>query len=98
MKLAQLKNKKIVFPFIVIIFIFWMLFIDANSYLYQLEYNREIDKLENTIEHYEKEIKTNRNTIDNLSIQKNINNYAREKYHYKKDNEYLYLIEYDTLE
>ncbi|MGY5351357.1 FtsB family cell division protein [Wenyingzhuangia sp. IMCC45533] len=92
-----LKNKKIILPLVIVIFVIWMLFFDANSYLYQREYNNDIDKLEQTIEHYEKEIKKNRQTIDQLSVQKNINNYARENYHYKRKDEYLYLIAYDTL-
>ncbi len=98
MKLPTLNKKKIVFPLVVIVFTIWMLFFDANSYLYQVDYNNEIDLLEKTIKYYETEIIKNRNTIDKLSIQKNINNYARENYHYKKENEHLYLIEYDTIE
>lgn len=94
----NIRNKKIITPIVILIFIIWMLFFDANSYLYQLEYNREIDNLESTIEFYDTEILKNRKTMDKLSIQKNLNNYAREKYHYKKENEYLYLIEYDTLD
>lgn len=97
MKLS-LKNKKIFGPVIIIIFIIWMLFFDSNSYLYQLEYNREIDKLEKSIDFYKSEIKKNRKTMEEHSIQQNINNFAREKYHYKKDDEYLYLIEYDTID
>ncbi len=98
MKLKSLfKKKKIVFPLVIFLFVLWMLFFDANSYLYQLEYNRDINHLEQTIQHYKKEIKKNRTTIDELSIQQNINEYAREKYHYKKENEYLYLVEYDTI-
>ncbi|MGY5353875.1 septum formation initiator [Wenyingzhuangia sp. IMCC45467] len=91
-------NKRIIGPIIIVIFIIWMLFFDSNSYLYQLEYNREIDKLEKSIEFYKSEIKKNRKTMEEHSVQKNINNYAREKYHYKKDDEFLYLIEYDTIE
>lgn len=75
-----------------------MLFFDANSYLYQLEYNTEIKKLENTIEFYQQEIQKNRSIMDELSVQENLNNYAREKYHYKKKDEHLYLIEYDTID
>ena len=97
MKFKFIKKKKLIFPLVMFIFILWMLFFDANSYLYQKNHNREIYQLENTIEYYEQEIKKNRQIIDNFSIQENVNNYAREKYHYKKENEYVYLIEYDTL-
>ncbi|ANW95740.1 septum formation initiator [Wenyingzhuangia fucanilytica] len=94
----NLKNKKIIGPTVIVVFIVWMLFFDSNSYLYQLEYNREINKLEKTIDFYKSEIKKNRKTIEEHAVQENINNYAREKYHYKKDDEFLYLIEYDTID
>lgn len=97
MKLSFLKNKNLVNAIVILVFIIWMLFIDANSYLYQIEYNREIDQLENTIEFYSTEIEKNSKVIQTLSIPENLNKYAREKYHYKKKEEYLYLIEYDTL-
>ena len=89
MKLKLLKNKKNIIPFVIFIFVIWVLFFDANSYLYQLEHDSEIKKLEKSIEFYQKEIEKNRKTIEELSVQKNLNNYAREKYHYKKKDEYL---------
>ena len=95
--MKSLFNQKYLFPILIILFIVWMLFFDANSYIYQKKHNQEIQQLETTIEYYEKEIQKNRRIIDDFSIQENINNYAREQYHYKKENEYLYLIEYDTL-
>ncbi len=98
MRFPNLKNKKIVFPIVILVFIIWMLFFDANSYLYQLDYNRDIDNLEKTKEFYESEIRKNTQIMNDLSVQQNLNNYAREKYHYKKKEEYLYLIEYDTLD
>ncbi|MDO6803512.1 septum formation initiator [Wenyingzhuangia sp. 1_MG-2023] len=98
MKLNFIKNKKIITPLILGFFVIWMLFFDANSYLYQRENNKEIEKLEKSIEFYETEIQKNTQTLKDFSIQKNLNNYAREKYHYKKENEFLYLIEYDTLD
>ena len=97
MKLSFLKNKNLVYTIVIAVFVIWMLFIDSNSYLYQLEYNREIDQLENTIEFYHTEIEKNREVMQRLSVPENLNKYAREKYHYKKKNEYLYLIEYDTI-
>lgn len=98
MKLNLFKNKKIVGRLAIAFFVLWMLFFDANSYVYQQEYNQEIEELEESIEFYEKEIQKNKQTLQDLSIQKNLNQYAREKYHYKKENEFLYLIEYDTLD
>lgn len=93
----NLRNKKILAPTIIVVFIIWMLFFDSNSYLYQLEYNSDIDKLEKSIDFYQSEIKKNKKVIEEHSIQKNINNFARENYHYKKEDEFLYLIKYDTI-
>ncbi|MEN8765006.1 MAG: septum formation initiator family protein [Wenyingzhuangia sp.] len=93
----NLKNKK-TSGTILSVFIIWMIFFDANSYLRQMEYNQQIDKLENAIDFYNSEIEKNRKTIQEHSIQKKVNNFAREEYHYKKENEVLYLIEYDTIE
>ncbi|WP_010136405.1 FtsB family cell division protein [Ochrovirga pacifica] len=98
MSLKFIKNKKTWGRLVIAFFVIWMLFFDANSYIYQQEYNSEINKLEQTIEFYETEIQKNKQTLHDFSIQKNLNNYAREKYHYKKEDEQLYLIEYDTLD
>lgn len=79
-------------------FVLWAFFFDANSYINQREYKQEIKQLEESIEFYKKEIEKNKQTLQDFSIQKNLNNYAREKYNYKKENEHLYLIAYDTLD
>ncbi len=98
MKLNPFKNKKLFGRLVIAFFVLWMFFFDANSYIYQQEYNEEIEQLEHTIDFYETEIQKNKQTLQDLSVQKNLNNYAREKYNYKKENETLYLIEYDTLD
>lgn len=98
MKLNPFKNKKLFGRLVIAFFVLWMFFFDANSYIYQQEYNEEIKQQEETIDFYETEIQKNKQTLQDLSVQKNLNNYAREKYNYKKENETLYLIEYDTLD
>jgi len=98
MKIIPFNTKKFTIPILFVVFIIWMLFFDSNSYLCQINYNQEIEQLENSITFYSKEIKKNKERMENLSVQKNLNNYAREKYHYKKKEEYLYLIEYDTID
>lgn len=98
MKLNPFKNKKIISRTVIALFVLWMFFFDSNSYIYQQEYNEEIEQLEESIDFYETEIDKNKQTLQDLSVQKNLNNYAREKYHYKKEKEYLFLIEYDTVD
>ena len=51
-----LKPFKNIFILILIVFIVWMLFFDANSYLIHHELNSDINDLEAEKEYYQKEI------------------------------------------
>ncbi|MGB2129123.1 MAG: FtsB family cell division protein [Flavicella sp.] len=83
---------------IFIVFAIWMLFSDTNSYMNHIEYNREIEALKKDIEFYKKEIVANKEMIKALQDPKQLEKYAREVYKMKKENETLFLIEYDTIE
>jgi cell division protein FtsB len=74
-----------------------MLFFDENSYVNHREYNEEIEELKNSIEFYKKEIKENKKMIEALNDPEQLEKYAREIYRIKKEEETLYLIEFDTL-
>jgi len=89
-----LTNKYVL---ILIIFSIWMLFFDENSHLNHRKLNQEIEELENAIEFYQKEIEKNREMIHALKDQDELEKFAREAYQMKKENETLYLIEFDTL-
>ena len=72
--MAFLKNKnkfiklfKNWFVFILTVFIIWMLFFDANSWLIHHELNSDIDALETEKEYYQKEIKKDNKAIKKLS-------------------------------
>lgn len=82
---------------ILIVFCTWMLFFDENSYLNHREYNLEIEELKNSIEFYKKEIKENKKMIEALKDPDQLEKYAREVYRIKKEDETLFLIEFDTL-
>ena len=82
---------------ITLLFIIWMLFFDENSYLNHRELNEEIEKLEDASEYYVKEIKRDSNIIENLNNKDSLEKYAREQYKMKRDNEDIYIIEYDSL-
>ncbi len=82
---------------ILIVFCTWMLFFDENSYVNHREYNEEIEELKNSIEFYKKEIKDNKKMIEALNDPEQLEKYAREIYRIKKEEETLYLIEFDTL-
>jgi len=86
-----------VFVIILIPFIIWMLFFDENSYLTHRKFNNEINDLESTISFYKDKIEKDRATIKKLQDSLELERFAREKYLMKKDNEDIYIIEFDTI-
>ena len=86
-----------VFVLILIPFLIWMTFIDNNSYLVHRKLDHEISDLENTISFYKKKIEEDKATIKKLKDLLKLERFAREKYLMKKDNEDIYLIEFDTI-
>jgi cell division protein FtsB len=95
------KNKRFLKPFknvvfvISLLFAIWMLFFDSNSWFIHNELNNDIKALENEREYYKKEIEKDKKEIKKLSSDKGVEKYGREKYHMKKENEEIYLIEYE---
>ena len=77
-------------------FLIWMFFFDANVQLNN-EFKKEIKELNTTIKFYKKEIKKDKNTITQLQDSLQLEKFAREKYLMKKENEDIYIIEFDTL-
>ena len=74
-----------------------MLFFDENSYLVHRKFNKEIQDLEKTITFYEKNIAEDKETIKKLQDSLELEKFAREKYLMKKENEDIYIIEFDTI-
>lgn len=91
----MLKYLKNIFVIIFIVFAVWMLFIDTNSLLIHHELNEDISNLEDEKKYYKKEIETDKKAIKALSTEEGIEKLAREKYYMKKDNEDIYIIEYE---
>ncbi len=83
---------------IFLVFIVWMLFFDENSYLIHRELNTEIENLETSTKYYTKEIVKDQKMIKDLNNPKSLEKFARETYKMKKENEDIYIIEFDTLE
>lgn len=81
-------------------FIVWMLFLDNYSYLDHRLLNKEIDELEDNKEYYREEIAKDKEQIKKLKNPAEIEKYAREKYYMKRENEDIYIIEFegDTIE
>lgn len=91
----MIKYLKNIFVIIFIVFSLWMLFIDSNSLMIHHELNEDISDLETEKEYYKKEIEKDKKAIKELSTEDGIEKLAREKYYMKKDNEDIYIIEYE---
>jgi cell division protein FtsB len=96
------KNQKLIFKIfknifvlIFVVFAIWMLFFDTNSFLTHLELNNEMDDLESEKEYYKREIQKDKKEIETLSNDQGLEKFAREKYYMKRDNEEIYIIEYE---
>ena len=77
------------------IFVIWMLFFDTNSFLIHRELQKEINKLEEQKDFLKKEIEKDKKLLNELNDPKALEKYAREKYYMKKENEEVFLIEYE---
>lgn len=91
----MLKKSKNLFILIFIIFAVWMLFFDANSWLIHRELNNEIGDLEDEKAYYQREIEKDNKAIKELKSEKGTERVAREKYYMKRENEDIYIIEYE---
>lgn len=103
MTFKQLKNKPIIkivtnkYFIVLVIFIVWMVFFDENSWLNHREFNTEIENLQNEKDYYKSEIYKDSSLVKKLEDKEELEKFARERYNMKKENEEIYLIEYDTL-
>ena len=92
-----LSNK---YVWVLLFFSGWMLFLDNYSYFDHRFLDQQIEELEDNKAYYQQEIKKDKENIKLLKNPYQIEKYAREKYYMKKENEDIYLIEFegDTLE
>ena len=94
-KIKYLKPFKNIFIIILIVFIIWMLFFDANSWIIHNELNTDINNLENEKEYYKKELEKDKKDLKKLSTKEGLEKFARETYYMKRDNEEIFIIEYE---
>jgi len=103
MKLSQLKKNPFLnfitnkYVLILVVFLVWMFFFDENSYLIHREFDKEIKELKSTITFYKTEIEKDKNTIEKLKDSLQLERFAREQYLMKRENEDIYIIEFDTV-
>ncbi|MGJ8549174.1 FtsB family cell division protein [Winogradskyella wichelsiae] len=94
-------NKKYLKPFkniyiiVLAVFLVWMFFFDAHSWLFHHELNNDIEELEYQKEHYRNEMAKDNKAIKELSTDEGIERTARETYYMKKSNEDIFIIEYE---
>jgi cell division protein FtsB len=75
-----------------------MYFFDDNSIRIHNELNDDIKKLETSIEFYKEEIEKDKKIIEDHQNSEKLERFARETYQMKKENEDVYIIEYDSIE
>ena len=97
MKNRLLKLIKSTYGIIIILFIIWMVFFDSNSFIIHNELNNDINELNYQKSYYEKEIAKDNIELQMIQSDSGLEKYAREKLYMKKDNEEIFLIEYDTI-
>lgn len=99
MKLSEIRKNKWFrylgnkYLLIAILFIVWMIFFDANSYLNHKELDRDINALEDNADFYQTEIDHDKSFIKKMEDSDEMEKFAREKYYLKKENEDIYIIE-----
>tara|TARA_Y100000766_G_scaffold127902_1_gene109925 strand:+ start:777 stop:1007 length:231 start_codon:yes stop_codon:yes gene_type:complete len=74
-----------------------MIFFDSNSLIIHNELNNDINELDDQKSYYEKEISKDNIELQLIQSDSGLEKYAREKLFMKKDNEEIFLIEYDTI-
>ena len=101
MGFKQLKEKKWfklltnIYVLVLTIFVIWMTFFDTNSVLIHLELRKEIKKLEQQKSFLKTEISKDKKVLKKLATPEELEKFAREKYYMKKENEEIFLIEYE---
>ena len=89
------KPFKNVFGLALASFIIWMLFFDSNSMMSHMDLNSEKEKANKQKAHYNRGIEADAKEIKKLETEEGIEKFAREEYYMKKDNEEIYIIEYE---
>ena len=87
-----ISNKYI---WVLLFFLTWMIFLDNYSYFDHRFLNDQINELEDNKNYYQEEILKDQKSIKQLKNPEQIEKYAREKYFMKRENEDIYLIEFE---
>ena len=93
----QFYIKKYAYLIGIVVFAIWMLFFDSNSWLSHRKLNKEIEVLKRQKEFLQKEIVRDRDIIREINTAEGREKFGRENYYFKKENEDIFIIEYDTI-
>ena len=93
-----IKKPYFKYVIITIAFIIWMTFLDTNSFQIHNELNNEIDMLEKKKQALIEETKKDKELINKLKDIDSLEQFARENYNLKRDNEEIFIIEYEENE
>ena len=97
----KIKNSKFfkiistLYILISVVFFIWIFFIDSNSILVNIKLNKEISELKERKDILENQIQMDKKIISNLQNPDSLEKYAREKLYMKKENEEIFIIEFE---
>ena len=97
----KIKNSKFfkivsnLYILISVVFFIWIFFIDSNSILVNIKLNKEISELKERKAILEDQIQMDKKIISNLQNPDSLEKYAREKLYMKKENEEIFIIEFE---
>lgn len=97
----KIKNSKFfkivsnLYILISVVFFIWIFFIDSNSILVNIKLNKEINELKKRKDILENQIQMDKKIISNLQNPDSLEKYAREKLYMKKENEEIFIIEFE---
>ena len=74
-----------------------MIFFDSNSLLVHNDLNNDINKLKQQKSYYNNEIEKDKKELNMIQTDTGLEKYAREKLYMKKDNEDIFIIQFDTI-
>ena len=94
-----IKNSKFfklfsnIYILITTVFLIWILFLDSNSVVVNINLKSQIIDHENKINQHQKEIENDKKLIATLKNLDSLEKYGREKHFMKKQNEEIFIIE-----
>ena len=80
---------------IFLVFLFWMTFLDTNSFKIHRELNHEVEKLEKQKKALIDIIDNDKRSLQQLNDPDSLEHYARENYGHKKEDETIFYIEFE---